>query len=201
MPTAHGSVRAIAVTTKAGQRFQSLYTLMLQTIVIQIWVLIVLLLMNMVTRRLKVTHNMGVANVAVWNSKYSPLSIAWSMLSYGTRLPGYALMWTILAVLAFSAQILASSFISPHLIVGQAAPVNPQAVFVLASPNTPNASSALLDALVQAPANLRALDALNTVDPFTGNQVSINDATNNAVHFHKRSIGFTTKNESIYQFP
>lgn len=199
MPTAHGSVRAIAVTARVGQTIQSLYTLMLQTIVIQIWVILVLILMSTATRRLRVTHNMGVANVAVWNSQYSPLSIAWSMLSYGTRIPSYALMWLILAGLAFSGQILVSSFGSPHLIVGQAAPVNPQAVFVAPVSSDSNAA-ALLDNAVTAPANLRAVNALNAVDPFTGNIVNISDATNNAVHFTSSALGFTAKNESIYRF-
>jgi hypothetical protein len=111
------------------------------------------------------------------------------------------LTWSILAVLAFSCEVLVSSFVPPHLIVGQAAPVNPRAVFVPALVNSTNPYySALLGNIVMAPANLHAADALNAVDPFTGNQVSINDATNNAVYFNPHKIGTTPGSEHIIQF-
>jgi hypothetical protein len=196
MPTHGASIRAIAVTAELGSILQSLYTLMLQTIVTQIWILIVLILLIISTRRRRATHNLGVANVAIWNSKNSPNSIAWAMLDYFSHLPRYAFVWITLAIFVSSGQVLFSSLVPPYLIVGQAAPVNPETVFVPATPK--NNAEALLDSIIGAPAILRAVDSLDTLDPLTGNQISLTDVTGNAVKFILSQIGMINERVPIY---
>jgi hypothetical protein len=199
MPTNHGSVAAVSVTTEIGQRILSFYTLMLQTIILELWIIVVLFLMYFTSGKGRnVTHNVAVANVAIWNSKWSPFSIFWSMLGYLSIIPKHSAMWVILAFIAFSGQILFSTFVSPHLIIGQAAPVNPQVVFV------PLESLRTLDDilryfLVTAPADFRAIGSLDSLDPFTGNENVLN-STNSAVHFNSGTIGIFNETLPVYQF-
>jgi hypothetical protein len=200
MPTVHGSVAAISVTTKAGQTLQSLYTLMLHTILVQVWILIVVFVMTITARRRTLTHNMAIANVAIWNSKSSPGSIAWSMLDYIHHIPHYAVMWAALALIALSSQVLLSTFVAPHLIVGQAAPVNPRAVFIPPISSGLDEVEVILSNIVTAPADFRAMDSLEALDPLTGGDVNIFNTTNTAVQFNGGQIALMNDSLPVHQF-
>ena len=185
MPKKHGSVLAIAVQNGVAQQLQSLYTLMLQTIVTEVWIITLLVVMGLLMRRKpESSKNVGVANVAIWNQKSSPSSVAASMLGYQRHIRGYAAMWALLALVALGGQKVLSTFISPFLILGDAAPVNPRAVFVPTPVlNASDYSSTLMYHILIDPANQRAVNTLDGVDPFTGSLVNFNSTTNHAVSF------------------
>jgi hypothetical protein len=93
-------------------------------------------------------------------------------------------MWAGLAVIAFAGQNLFSTFVSPYLILGYAAPVNPAAVFV---PNITqdfgNAFQIMANALV-IPSSLRAIDSIDGLDQLTGSAVNVSAAADKAVVFN-----------------
>jgi hypothetical protein len=181
-PTTHGSMDAISVTAGVGRVIQSLYTLMLSMIILEIWALIVLFGIGIVTRKRRITHNIGAANVAIWNAQSSPLAVAKEMLDYHAHIPRYALTWLSLAVVLWAGSVLMSAFVSPFLVIGTAAPVNPKAVFVPDFTTDPSLNSFVLkSSALQVPATLRAIYALEsadtpsgTVGDVSGGKVSIN---------------------------
>jgi hypothetical protein len=166
MPTSESrSELAIAIGFTEGKILQSLYTLMMEAIVIEIWTLVVLAGMALAWKGRDLTHNMSITNVAVWNLQSSPFTVAKTMFDHLPYVPGYALLWMTLAVLTVAGSVLASTFIIPLLIAGQAAPANPYAVF--APYIRPNGSVISLDRVL-SPASMRALGAVDAIDPATG---------------------------------
>ncbi len=201
MPTHEGSVDAVAVTFEASKILQAIYTLMLSMIVLEVWTLSVLAIMAFAVRRLRITHNVGVVNVAIWNAQSSPLAVAKAMMDYWARIPCYSLIWTILALLAWVASILVSSFVSPRLIIAQAAPVNPNSVYVPAVPSIVTDQNVLQLFALGAPSNLRAIGALGTMNATTGKTLDADSTTKSAVDFRKDPVSAATPNGSpIYHY-
>jgi hypothetical protein len=194
MPTGHGrSELAIAIGFKEGNFLQSLYTLMMQAIIIEIWTLVVLAGMAVAWRGRDLTHNMSITNVAVWNLQSSPLTVAKAMFDHMPYVPGYALLWMSLAVLTVTGSVLMSTFVTPLLIAGQAAPANPGAVFVPG--RGLNSSQIGLDRVL-SPASMRALSALDAVDPATG---GVSHGAANSVHFTNYNAPTSNPNTTFYQ--
>jgi hypothetical protein len=139
---------AIAVRFKVGNILQSLYTLMMQAIVIEVWTLVVLAGMTVAWRGRDLTYNMSITDIAIWNRQSSPITVARTMFDHMPYVPGYALLWMGLAVLTVAGSVLLSTFVTPLLIAGQAAPANPEAVFV------PSGSTRIRVDRVSAPASI-----------------------------------------------
>lgn len=81
MPTHDGPKAAIALTFESSKILQSLYTLMLKMIVIQIWYLIVLVGISLSAKKHR-SHNISIANVIIWNAQAAPLDIVKLMFAY-----------------------------------------------------------------------------------------------------------------------
>ncbi|KAF4627479.1 hypothetical protein G7Y89_g10680 [Cudoniella acicularis] len=188
MPTQHGPRAAIAVTTEASKVLQSLYTLLLKMIVIQIWYLIVLAGIAISANPKKTrSHNISIANVIIWNAQASPLDIVKLMLKYIAHISLFAVLWAFLAALAWAASIVLSLVVSPDLIIGQAAPVSLSAIYVPQfSSSTGTSSYSLRVNELATPSNLRAIGQadnltananvvvgkpISTTDPSSGVQI------------------------------
>ena len=91
MPTQDGPQDAIAVTFEVSKILLSFYTIMVGFIMLQLWYLVVLVGIGIFAKSKRLTRNMGVANVAIWNSQ-APLSVIKAMFDYSSRIPLYALM-------------------------------------------------------------------------------------------------------------
>lgn len=159
MPTLEGPKAAIAVTSETSKVLQSLYTLMLQMIVTQIWYLVVLVGMALsASPKKKRSHNISIANVIIWNAQASPLDIIKLMFGYIAHISLYAILWAFLAALAWAASIVLSLLVSPDLIIGQAAPVSINAIYVpeLSTISTTSSYSLRVNQL-STPSNLRAI--------------------------------------------
>ncbi|KAH8648310.1 hypothetical protein BGZ60DRAFT_534987 [Tricladium varicosporioides] len=159
MPTHDGPRSAIAVTLESSKVLQSLYALMLKMIVIQVWYLVVLIGIALSARPKKSrSHNISIANVIIWNAQASPLDIVKFMFGYIAHISLYAILWAFLAALAWAASIAFSLLISPKLIIGFAAPVSSEAIYVPEFPPTGNQSSYSLRLnSISTSANLRAI--------------------------------------------
>lgn len=104
------------------------------------------------------SHNISIANVIIWNSQAAPLDIAKVMFGYIAHISLYALTWTVLAVFAWIASVALSLLVSPDLIIGMAAPVKSDAIYVPQYSQSHNTSSySLRVEQISTPANLRAI--------------------------------------------
>ncbi|KUJ08828.1 uncharacterized protein LY89DRAFT_741665 [Mollisia scopiformis] len=159
MPTAAGPKAVIALTFESSKILQSLYTLMLKMIVIQIWYLIVLIGISLsASPKKQRSHNISIANVIIWNAQAAPLDIVKLMFGYIAHISLYALTWTVLAAFAWAASIALSLLVSPDLIIGMAAPVAADAIYVPEySPYKNTSSYSLRVEQISTPANLRAI--------------------------------------------
>lgn len=203
MPTIHGPKLAVAVRNATANQLQALYALMLQTIVTEIWVITLLVVLGLSMRRHpELSKNVGVANVAIWNQRTSPFAVATSMFEYLRHVRGHAALWAALALVALGGQKALSTFVSPYLLVGYAAPVNPLIPFVPTPPvnSSSDLPSTLLYHILVDPANQRAVNALDGVDPFTGNPVNFNSATKDAVTFSPSPVSLVNGGDAFVQF-
>ena len=173
MPTKDGPEDAIAVTFETSKILLSFYTIMVGVIMLQLWYLVVLVGIGISARSQRLTRNMGVANVAIWNSQASPLSVIKAMFDYRSHIPLYALAWAFAALLAWAGSFTMSLFVSPELIIGAAAPANMKSIYVPTTPNNLQSSVYLRWLSLQVPSNLRAIDVLEAVNSTTGQTTNV----------------------------
>ncbi|OCK73696.1 hypothetical protein K432DRAFT_261432, partial [Lepidopterella palustris CBS 459.81] len=196
MPTKHGSKDAIAVTFEVSKILLSFYTLLVGVIVLQLWYLVVLVGIGIAAHSRNLTRNMGVANVAIWNSQASPLAVIKAMFDYRSHIPLYALMWAAAAALAWAGSFTMSLLVSPELIIGAAAPANLHAIYVPETPSGNLSSVYLRWQSLQVPSNLRAIEVLQAVNPKNGqttNTSSFNVVVKDPV------ISTDAKGREVYQ--
>jgi hypothetical protein len=174
MPIEGGSSRdAIAVTVEVSKILLSFYTLMVHMIILHLWYFFVLFAIAFAYRGKGLTRNKGAANVAIWNSQASPLSIIKAMFDYRAHIPKYAALWASAAFLAWAGAFVMSLLVSPQLIIGAAAPANLPEIYIPTGPKNNQSSSYLRYLSVTAPGHLRAIEALGAVDPKTGAQANL----------------------------
>jgi len=195
MPTKDGPQDAIAVTFEVSKILLSFYTIMVGFIMLQLWYLAVLVGIGIFAKSKRLTRNMGVANVAIWNSP-APLSVIKAMFDYSSRIPLYALMWAAAAALAWAGSFTMSLLVSPELIIGAAAPANLQSIYVPEVPQG-NLSSVFLRWLsLQVPSNLRAIEVLEALNPKTGQ--ATNTSSFNVI-VQNPQISTDSKGRQVYQ--
>jgi hypothetical protein len=173
MPTSNGPRTAIAVTTESGKVLQSLYTLMLKTIAMQVWYLAVLAIIAVVARKNR-SRNINVANVIIWNAQASPLDVVKQMISYFLYISAYAVMWAALAAVAWAASIAVSLLVSPDLILGNAAPVSVDSIYV--PPLPPLGDTGAVTMRINAlslPSDLRAIGLADNISTNANVQVGL----------------------------
>ena len=173
MPTQDGPQDAIAVTFEVSKILLSFYTVMVGFIMLQLWYLVVLVGISVVAKSKRLTGDIGVANVAIWNSQ-APLSVIKAMSDYRSYIPLYALMWATAAALAWAVSFTMSLLVSPELIIGAAAPANLQSIYVPETPDSNTLSSVYLRWLsLQVPSNLRAINVLEALNPKMGSSFNV----------------------------
>lgn len=214
MPTEDGSRDAIAVTAEASKILLSFYTLMVSVIALHLWYLFVLVAIALAYRNKKLTRNHGVANVAIWNSQASPLSIIKAMFDYRWHIPKYASLWAAAAFLAWTGSITMSLLVSPQLIIGAAAPANLKSIYVPSVPESQQSSPYLRWWSLHVPAYLRAIEVLEAKDPKTGGAANTssfdvtiqnpkrwNDSSNNDMYQVDYSYNITGVDFGLQHFP
>jgi hypothetical protein len=174
MPHDHGSTDAIAVTVEVGKILLSFYTLMMNVIILHLWYLFVLVAIAVSAKSKTLTRNMGVANVAIWNSQ-APLSVLKAMFDYRSHIPLYAFGWALAASLAWGSAIVMSLLVSPYLIISNAAPANVAKIYYPTNPPGDPSSPQLTFASLLVPSNLRAIEVLEARDDKTGQKRNTSD--------------------------
>jgi hypothetical protein len=185
VPTRHGLRAAVAVTFEASKTITSLYTLLLKTIGLEIWYMLVLLVVALSAKQVR-SHNISIANVIVWNAQSSPLDIVKLMFGYITHTPQYALMWMVLAALAFASSTALSLLATRDLIINLSAPVTGSSIYVPDDSLGALGSFALRLNQITTPANLRAIGAADNLTANANVSVSASsptiDASGNIVY-------------------
>lgn len=160
MPTEGGSRAAIAVTAKASKIVLSFYTLMVSVTILQLWYLFVLAGIALAYRSKKLTRNHAVANVTIWNSQASPLSIVKAMFDYRSHIPKYASLWALAAFVAWAGALALSLLISRYLILGTAGPVKQTSIYFPTRPTEELSLNVARWHALKAPQYLRAIASL-----------------------------------------
>ncbi|OCL08180.1 hypothetical protein AOQ84DRAFT_439761 [Glonium stellatum] len=175
MPTIHGPRDAIAVSFETSKILLSFYTIMVGIIMLHLWYLFVLFAIAIAAKSRRLTRNMGVANVAIWNSQAAPLSVVKAMFDYRSHIPLYAFVWACAALLAWAGSFTMSLFVAPELIIGAAAPANMKSIYIPQTPSSNLSSVALRYLSLQVPSNLRAIEVLGAVNSTTGQTSNVSN--------------------------
>lgn len=123
---------AIAVTKPNGLILVSLYTLIVQATITQVWAAVVLLLAAFFMGKRQHSYNRAAATAGIYNASGSQTGVLTLLFSYLRPMKNeiwYPLLWAFLAVLALAGISAASILIPQLLVIGTAAPVNPSAVY------------------------------------------------------------------------
>lgn len=167
-PANGGVINAVAFRTKDSTIIISFYTLMTTLIIGQVWGLIVLFTVAFFMSK-RHTQNRAVFTVGIFNSQSSTGSVLLLMWDYLFAMKGevlYLLLWIALTALAFGAGVAAPLLVSRALVVGQAAPVNVDALWL---PSKINVNGTQLNKAyaLETPWMFRSMGqaGLNTTDP------------------------------------
>jgi hypothetical protein len=176
MPTEGGSKDAIAVPSKVGNQLNSAYTFMLGLIVGEIWAAILLFGLLLSVRKAKNSHNTTVINTGIWNTKDSPFSVLKLVTTYFVKLRRerrfLLLLWVFLALATLVIGYALPIEVAPLILLGNAAPVSPTAIYV---PNIDNDSLPyqLQVNAIEAPSALRAAGSAQAANASTNAKISI----------------------------
>lgn len=164
MPTKSGSRSAISVNTDLSRICLAMASLMISVIIMHLWYLCVLLAVAIALKQgkqLQRKHLM--ANIVIWNSQSSPLSIVKFMFDCRTRFRAHAFWWATAAILAWAGAFSISMLVSPYLVIGNAAPVSKAAIWIPVRPLEGASAQFVRWQALQAPQYLRAIEAIESV--------------------------------------
>lgn len=123
---------AIAVTKPNGLILVSLYTLILNVTIAQVWAAVILFGVAFFMGKQQHSSNRAAATAGIYNASASPMGVLMLLFNYLRPMRKeiwYPILWAFLAVLALAGISAASILISPLLVIGNAAPVSPEAVY------------------------------------------------------------------------
>lgn len=130
-PVGNSTKDAIAVTSSNGLTLVSLYTLMINVTISQIWLAFVLVSVAIFMRK-NHSHNRAAATAGIYNAASSQTAVMTIVLKYLKPMKGeiwYPISWCIFALIALAGVSAASILIPRLLVIGNAAPVNPLSVY------------------------------------------------------------------------
>ncbi|KAK0702339.1 hypothetical protein B0H67DRAFT_500556 [Lasiosphaeris hirsuta] len=186
MPIEGGARDAIAVPSYVANQLNSAYTLMVTSMVMNLWCILFAAGFFMMLRRQTRVHHIS---TSLWNKRAS-LSDSFLELvqtgskAYWRRLWFYPVI--LLILFCWVAQNVLSIVIPPYILVGNAAPVNPNAIFAPPSSDRSHSAAAQLFSL-DVPSALRAVGSA---------QVASNDVLSMATIQHT-ALGTLENGESV----
>ncbi|KAK3356432.1 hypothetical protein B0T25DRAFT_629825 [Lasiosphaeria hispida] len=156
MPMEGGARDAIAVPSYVANQLNSAYTLMVTSMVMNLWCILFAVAFFMILRREARVHHIS---TSLWNKRASLSESFLELMQSGSKLH-WKRWWffpvILLVLLCWVAQNVLSIIIPPYILVGNAAPVNPNAIF--APPSTDQSPSATAQLFsLDVPSALRAV--------------------------------------------
>jgi hypothetical protein len=175
MPTKHGPRDAVTVPSSVGDQVNLAYSFLLQLIVLQVWAIIVLIGVLISLKIGGREHNSNVVNAGIWNAQGSPFSVFKLAVTYFTKMKrqrGWLLLiWAFLALAILVAGYAIPIKVAPLIILSNAAPVNPSAIYVPS--NDLDTSSIFRRYALEVPAVLRAAGTARVANVGTLAKVSV----------------------------
>ena len=180
MPTTRGNVDAVAVRARVGQELNSAYTFLLDHIVILVWGLVVYFGIFASIRRYGKKHPESSIARELYAGRHDPFEIL-KLTAQRCLKPGHSrlliLFWLMLSlgflVMKYAIPIVFSS----HIIIGNAAPVASEAIYVPSfqdlNLDVDNPRQLLSFYALDVPAALRALGSIEGVNSTDGGNSSI----------------------------
>jgi hypothetical protein len=186
MPTTGGSRDAIAVPSNVADKLNSAYTFLVSMIIINTWVLILLVLLPAYIRRRRGNDHQTKVGTAIWNAKASPLEVA---RVTATNYHKHRRQWSLLLWMTLAFGILVAHYaipieVVPYILLGNAAPVAADAIYV-PSLVAGDSVSRLKEFYLQAPAAFRAVGNAQVANSSKNSHVSVDKP----VFLHNRSDG------------
>ncbi|KAK0640747.1 hypothetical protein B0T16DRAFT_460903 [Cercophora newfieldiana] len=176
MPIQGGTRDAIAVRSYVANQLNSAYTLMITSMVMNLWCILFALAFFYMLRRQKHHH----VSTSLWNKRASLTDSLLEVLQPSDKT--HWRQWWIYPVLfiilfCWIAQNVLSIIIPPYIIIGNAAPVNPAAILAPRLP--PSSESAALARISssEAPMALRAAGSAQVASANTQSRVSVSSTT------------------------
>lgn len=170
MPKIHGPNDAVAVKASVGEELNSAYTFLLEHVVVLVWTLIVYFGVLASIRRYEKKHPDSSIAKDLFAGRSSPFEVVKFTFERVIK-PGYSrwliFLWLLLALAFFVLKYAIPIIFAKYIIIGNAAPVNPQAIYVpsLNAINTDNDPRRLLDYYaLEVPSVLRATGSVESVN-------------------------------------
>jgi hypothetical protein len=176
MPVEGGTRDAIAVRSYVANQLNSAYTLMMTSMVMNLWCILFALAFFYMLQRQQHHH----VSTSLWNKRASLTDSLLEVLQPSDR--AHWKQWWIYPVLfiilfCWIAQNALSIIVPPYIIIGNAAPVNPAAILAPRLP--PNSESAALARISssEAPMALRAAGSAQVASANTQSKVFVSSTT------------------------
>lgn len=134
-PTDHGSALAVSVSAADASSILSVYSILVNTAVGQIWAIIIIIGVYATLRQPPESrsHNAVVASVGILNAK-RPLDVSTISFTYLWKLkrksPWMVLLWLFVSVLALIASAGVPALIGRRMVLGHGAPVRPEHIYL-----------------------------------------------------------------------
>lgn len=177
MPTTHGPRDAISVPSKVADQLNSAYSFMVQLIILSLGALLTLAGLILYLGRDKHSHNSGVISTGIWNAKGAPFDVFRLTTAYLFKLKDrrrwLLLLWMLLALGVLVANYAIPIKVAPYIILGNAAPVNSDAIYVPALSLTGDNIVQVKTNALEVPSALRAAGSAQVANPATLAKVSV----------------------------
>jgi len=175
MPIEGGTRDAIAVKSYVANQLNSAYTLMITSMVMNLWCILFALAFYYMLQRDRHHH----ISTSLWNKRASLTDSLFEVLQPSTK--GHWRQWWVYPVLfvilfCWIAQNVLSIIVPPYIIIGNAAPVNPAAVLAPRNSGLPPAELARVSAS-EAPMALRAAGSAQVASTNTQSKVFVGATT------------------------
>lgn len=172
MPTAHGTSDAVAVEAKVAHQLNSAYTFLLEHVVLLIWGLILFFGAVLSMRIYEKTHSHSPITRELWAKRASPFGVLKMTLKQLVK-PKYRTwlipLWIILSLGFLVAKYAVPIVFAPYIIIDNAAPVAPQAIYYPTYKNLAGAADTdprktLEIYALEVPSALRAIGSVDSVN-------------------------------------
>lgn len=165
-PAQNGTRRAISVSSEDGKKLLSAYTLMVDLIFLELWTLAVFIVISAQMRKPH-SPNIGAASAAIWNSQSTPFTAMKLLARYLFLIKRwrdwlYILVWMFAAAVLIAATYVFSIGVPRFLLLGNAAPVNPKAIYIPEVSTEAGLSEQFEAFTLKVPASLRAAGSVNS---------------------------------------
>ncbi|KAI1378592.1 hypothetical protein F4677DRAFT_465745 [Hypoxylon crocopeplum] len=188
-PSPNGPTDAIAVPKLVGDQLNSTYSVIIEMALVHVWSILFGIVLYLYMRR----RGMDVSKLSplaptIWNKRADLVDLIRETVTFSAtnwRSPAVPL-FLLLVLVAWVGQTATGILVPPHILLGNAAPVNPEAIYVPDSSNEGLVSSATLFPL-EVPRFIRALGS-TAVDEELRQKVNVSAAN---------SVGQTSDGQDI----